>query len=146
MVNDDCKLNCTSNIRYNMCHLLDIRFMPMIDQYRFWLQTSRLWLWFRFSAEEAGITIMNEVGVDPGIDHMLAIQCFENVEEHGGKVRKSGQKQQKHVLHKVHWCCFTAVYGRSIVRPPACKATFCILQKAFHLRSDSLIVFYFYFV
>ena len=37
-------------------------------------------------AEEAGITVMNEVGVDPGIDHMLAIQCFENVEEHGGKV------------------------------------------------------------
>ena len=40
----------------------------------------------KFRAEEAGITVMNEVGVDPGIDHMLAIQCFENVEEHGGKV------------------------------------------------------------
>ena len=40
----------------------------------------------QFRAEEAGITVMNEVGVDPGIDHMLAIQCFENVEEHGGKV------------------------------------------------------------
>ena len=29
---------------------------------------------------------MNEVGVDPGIDHLLAIQCFDEVKEHGGKV------------------------------------------------------------
>ncbi len=32
---------------------------------------------------------MNEVGVDPGIDHLLAIQCFEDVQEKGGKVRRS---------------------------------------------------------
>ena len=29
---------------------------------------------------------MNEVGVDPGIDHMLAMECFDDVKEHGGKV------------------------------------------------------------
>lgn len=29
---------------------------------------------------------MNEVGVDPGIDHMLAMQCFDEVKVHGGKV------------------------------------------------------------
>ena len=27
----------------------------------------------------ADITILNEVGVDPGIDHMLAMQCFDEI-------------------------------------------------------------------
>ncbi|BFZ08759.1 hypothetical protein BsWGS_11797 [Bradybaena similaris] len=38
------------------------------------------------AAKDAGITIMNEVGVDPGIDHMLAMQCFDEVHRAGGKV------------------------------------------------------------
>ncbi|KAK7102549.1 alpha-aminoadipic semialdehyde synthase, mitochondrial-like [Littorina saxatilis] len=38
------------------------------------------------SAVEKGITIMNEVGVDPGIDHMLAMQCFDEVRQLGGKI------------------------------------------------------------
>ncbi len=38
------------------------------------------------SAVDAGITIMNEVGVDPGIDHMMAMQCFDEVKNDGGKV------------------------------------------------------------
>lgn len=38
------------------------------------------------AAQEAGITIMNEVGVDPGIDHMLAMQCFDEVRRAGGKI------------------------------------------------------------
>ena len=29
---------------------------------------------------------MNEVGLDPGIDHMLAMECFDEVRAHGGKV------------------------------------------------------------
>ena len=36
--------------------------------------------------KDAGITVVNEVGVDPGIDHMLAMQVFDEVKEHGGKV------------------------------------------------------------
>ena len=39
--------------------------------------------------KEAGITVVNEVGVDPGIDHMLAMEIFDEVQEHGGKVRFS---------------------------------------------------------
>lgn len=35
---------------------------------------------------EAGVTLLNEVGVDPGIDHMLAAQCFDEVHSKGGKV------------------------------------------------------------
>lgn len=29
---------------------------------------------------------MNESGLDPGIDHMLAMECFDQIREHGGKV------------------------------------------------------------
>lgn len=29
---------------------------------------------------------MNESGLDPGIDHMLAMECFDEIKEHGGKV------------------------------------------------------------
>ena len=30
-------------------------------------------------AQEAGVTIVNEVGLDPGIDHLLALDCFDEV-------------------------------------------------------------------
>ncbi|XP_050705954.1 alpha-aminoadipic semialdehyde synthase, mitochondrial-like [Eriocheir sinensis] len=39
-------------------------------------------------AEDAGVTIVNEVGLDPGIDHMLAMQCFDEITQGGGKVEK----------------------------------------------------------
>lgn len=38
------------------------------------------------SAVNAEITVLNEVGVDPGIDHMLAMECFDEVKHAGGKV------------------------------------------------------------
>lgn len=44
---------------------------------------SRFW-WSR--AQEAGVTVLNEVGLDPGIDHLLAIECFDDVRQAGGKV------------------------------------------------------------
>lgn len=37
-------------------------------------------------AVNANVTMVNEVGVDPGIDHMLAMQCFDEVKHAGGKV------------------------------------------------------------
>ncbi|TRY81173.1 hypothetical protein TCAL_11846 [Tigriopus californicus] len=40
------------------------------------------------ACEEAGITVVNEVGADPGIDHFLAMQCFDEVATAGGKVEK----------------------------------------------------------
>ena len=30
-------------------------------------------------AVEAGVTVVNEVGADPGIDHLLAMECFDEV-------------------------------------------------------------------
>jgi saccharopine dehydrogenase-like NADP-dependent oxidoreductase len=37
-------------------------------------------------AKEAGIIIINESGLDPGIDHMSAMRIIHNVQEQGGKV------------------------------------------------------------
>lgn len=38
------------------------------------------------SAEEAGITIVNEMGLDPGIDHMLAMECIDQAKADGDTV------------------------------------------------------------
>lgn len=38
------------------------------------------------SAKEAGLTFLNEVGLDPGIDHLLALECIHNVQNHGGRI------------------------------------------------------------
>ncbi|RYO87786.1 hypothetical protein DL762_004076 [Monosporascus cannonballus] len=38
------------------------------------------------AAKEAGITVLNEVGVDPGVDHLYAIKVIREVHEKGGKV------------------------------------------------------------
>ncbi len=39
-------------------------------------------------AKEAGITVLNEVGLDPGIDHLYAINKINEVHAKGGKVLK----------------------------------------------------------
>ncbi|XP_040063451.2 alpha-aminoadipic semialdehyde synthase, mitochondrial isoform X2 [Ixodes scapularis] len=38
------------------------------------------------AAAEANITVLNEVGLDPGIDHLLAMECFDEVRRKGGKI------------------------------------------------------------
>lgn len=37
-------------------------------------------------AKKAGILVLNEIGVDPGIDHMSAMQIIDNVRSKGGKI------------------------------------------------------------
>ena len=37
-------------------------------------------------AKEAGIIIMNEIGVDPGIDHMSAMKIIHKIQKDGGKL------------------------------------------------------------
>jgi len=37
-------------------------------------------------AKEAGIIILNELGLDPGIDHMSAMRIIDNIHKNGGKV------------------------------------------------------------
>lgn len=41
---------------------------------------------FHQEAKEAGILIMNEIGVDPGIDHMSAMRVLDHIKEQGGKM------------------------------------------------------------
>ena len=38
------------------------------------------------AAKQAGITILNEIGLDPGIDHMSAMKIIHDVKSQGGKV------------------------------------------------------------
>jgi saccharopine dehydrogenase-like NADP-dependent oxidoreductase len=38
------------------------------------------------AAKDAGITIMNEIGVDPGLDHMSAMKIIDEIKSKGGKV------------------------------------------------------------
>jgi saccharopine dehydrogenase (NADP+, L-glutamate forming) len=38
------------------------------------------------AAKEAGITVLNEIGLDPGIDHLYAVKMFDEVHAKGGKI------------------------------------------------------------
>jgi len=38
------------------------------------------------SVEKAGLVFMNEIGLDPGIDHMSAMQIIDNIRDQGGKM------------------------------------------------------------
>ncbi|XP_069485193.1 alpha-aminoadipic semialdehyde synthase, mitochondrial [Ambystoma mexicanum] len=38
------------------------------------------------SAEDAGVTIVGEMGLDPGLDHMLAMECFDKARDVGAKI------------------------------------------------------------
>ncbi|KAG0136128.1 Saccharopine dehydrogenase [Tuber indicum] len=37
-------------------------------------------------AKDAGITVMNEIGLDPGIDHLYAVKTIKDVHSKGGKI------------------------------------------------------------
>lgn len=43
---------------------------------------------FDDDAKKAGIIILNEIGVDPGFDHMTAMRIIDKVKGEGGKIRK----------------------------------------------------------
>ncbi|KAG5458902.1 MAG: Saccharopine dehydrogenase-domain-containing protein, partial [Olpidium bornovanus] len=38
-------------------------------------------------AKQAGVAIMNEIGLDPGIDHLTAMRTIDEVKHEGGKIR-----------------------------------------------------------
>ncbi|KAJ7273375.1 saccharopine dehydrogenase [Mycena rebaudengoi] len=39
------------------------------------------------AAREAGIIVLNEIGLDPGIDHLYAVKTIQEVHEKGGKIK-----------------------------------------------------------
>ncbi|KAK2467601.1 hypothetical protein APHAL10511_000456 [Amanita phalloides] len=40
------------------------------------------------AAKEAGIVVMNEIGLDPGIDHLYAVKTIDEVHAKGGKIKR----------------------------------------------------------
>ena len=42
---------------------------------------------FHDKAVKEGITLLNEVGLDPGIDHMSAMKIIDKIQESGGKIK-----------------------------------------------------------
>jgi saccharopine dehydrogenase-like NADP-dependent oxidoreductase len=48
--------------------------------------------------KEAGIVVLNEIGLDPGIDHLYAIKTIDEVHAKGGKVRSFYLKSQLHSI------------------------------------------------
>ena len=38
------------------------------------------------SAKKAGVLLLNEIGLDPGIDHMSAMAVIDDIKEKGGKI------------------------------------------------------------
>lgn len=38
-------------------------------------------------AKQAGITVFNEIGLDPGIDHLYAVKTIKDVHDEGGKIK-----------------------------------------------------------
>ena len=38
-------------------------------------------------AKEAGITVMNEIGLDPGVDHLYAVKTIDEVHKAGGSLK-----------------------------------------------------------
>ncbi|QYT04641.1 Saccharopine dehydrogenase [NADP(+), L-glutamate-forming] [Trichoderma simmonsii] len=50
-------------------------------------------------AKDAGITVMNEIGLDPGIDHLSAVDTINNVHAAGGKILTSTMRRT--IAHEV---------------------------------------------
>lgn len=38
------------------------------------------------AAQKTGVTLLNEVGLDPGIDHFLALECIRDIKDKGGVI------------------------------------------------------------
>jgi spermidine synthase len=58
-------------------------------------------------AKKAGIVVMNEIGLDPGIDHLYAIKTIEEVHAKGGKVCSSHDSG----FHR-HSCRKSSIHNR----------------------------------
>lgn len=64
-------------------------------------------------AKEAGIVVMKEIGLDPGIDHLYAVKTIDEVHSKGGKVRLCvlgmQERPKAHVIHRSSSSSRTAV-------------------------------------
>lgn len=68
---------------------------------------------------------MNEVGLDPGIDHMLAMECFDDAKAEGAVVRKDYYFKESTI--KGHW----------FESPNGIACTLCFVIKKFTTHGHS---------
>lgn len=80
--------------------------------------------------KKAGIVVMNEIGLDPGIDHLYAIKTIDEVHSKGGKVPCCAPGMQEccrlTIIHRSSSSCRTAV----VSLPQSARAT--LLVTNFH--------------
>ena len=64
-----------------------LQFWPTLTHGLLALYPSELfYIFFNYSAVDADVMIVKEIGLDPGIDHMLAMECFDDIRDGGAKV------------------------------------------------------------
>jgi len=93
-----CYASCTA---CKLCYLCVFEVLNSLTRLRCQCSSKRRICVCVGRAKEAGITVVNEVGVDPGIDHMLAMQCFDDVKIRGGKVMLIHHSD--HTSHRTHF-------------------------------------------
>ena len=73
------------------------------------------------SAQQAGITILNEIGLDPGIDHLTAMHTIDSVHSNGGRVISSKQLSRRRLIFtdRLHH----SSRGAAVFQPPRRHAT-----------------------
>ncbi len=55
------------------------------------------------SAIDAGICILNECGLDPGIDHMLSMRCIDETHQANGKVYTGRERREGRGNGRERW-------------------------------------------
>ncbi|KAL0057758.1 hypothetical protein AAF712_015588 [Marasmius tenuissimus] len=81
------------------------------------------------AAKEAGIIVLNEIGLDPGIDHLYAVKTIDEVHEQGEKIKKfftycSGLPSPQHA---------------SKFQPPRLQILLVILSQTVSVSGDKLM-------
>lgn len=59
---------------------------------------------FYFSVEAAGITVISEVGLDPGLDHMLAMESINEAKEVGATVSPVDNRSVEGLYFPTNFC------------------------------------------
>ena len=69
-------------------------------------------------AKDRGVVVLCELGLDPGIDHMLAMECIDQAHSEGGEVRGVSRVPNHTHLgqggrgsHMLHQACSTCLEG-----------------------------------
>lgn len=61
--------------------------------------------------------MVNEVGVDPGIDHLLAMKCFDELTERGAKIKSfvsycGGLSAPEHSNNPLRYSALISIWTR----------------------------------